>query len=133
MTLCKCHISIIGQNLIFVKYYQEVKNELIKDIAQLDLTITDLQDKVAHLNKVSEGLLNLSDADPENRQLVRYDYAKMNLTAVITLEKVEQEVKQCQEELRKLIDDYEHRVRRLEKFVSQIAGKENLFPNQQKK
>ena len=28
--------------------YQEIKDELIKEIAQLDLTITDLQDKVAH-------------------------------------------------------------------------------------
>lgn len=56
----------------------------------------------------------------------------MNLTAAIALEQVEHEVKQCQEELGKLIDDYEYEVRRVEKFVNQIAGKENLFPNQQK-
>ncbi|HFI0086425.1 TPA: SAG1250 family conjugative relaxase, partial [Streptococcus suis] len=42
------------------KSYQEVKDELIKDIAQLDLTITELQDKVAYLNKVAEVLLNLN-------------------------------------------------------------------------
>ncbi|WP_447449997.1 hypothetical protein [Streptococcus caprae] len=41
-------------------------------------------------------------------------------------------MRQSQEELSKTIDDYEHEVRRLERFVSQIAGKENLFPNQQK-
>ncbi|MGZ7240526.1 helical hairpin domain-containing protein, partial [Streptococcus pyogenes] len=46
--------------------YQEVKDELINEIAQVDLTITDLQDKVAYLNKVAEVLLNLNNSDPEN-------------------------------------------------------------------
>ncbi|KIS06403.1 ORF4 relaxase [Streptococcus equi subsp. zooepidemicus Sz16] len=65
--------------------YQEVKDELIKDIAQLDLTITDLQDKVNHLNKVAEVLLNLNNFDTENRRMAKYDYAKMNLTSAIKL------------------------------------------------
>lgn len=100
--------------------YQEVKDELIKDIAQLDLTITDLQDKVAHLNKVAEVLLNLDSSDPENRRLARYDYGKMNLTPAIKLEKVEKEIENCQKQMNEYIDEYEHHVRRLEKLVNTI-------------
>lgn len=102
--------------------YQEVKDELIKDIAQLDLTITNLQDKVAHLNKVAEILLNLNNSDPENRRLARYDYVKMNLTAAINFEQVEQEISLSQQSLKDLIDKYEFKVRRLEKFVKNISS-----------
>ncbi|VTS17060.1 SAG1250 family conjugative relaxase [Streptococcus pseudoporcinus] len=101
--------------------YQEIKDELIKDIAQLDLTITDLQDKVAHLNKVAEVLLNLNNSDPENRRLARYDYAKMNLTSAIKLKQVEKEISENQNSLTKWIDDYEYKVRRLEAFVKTIG------------
>ncbi|MGT2925594.1 SAG1250 family conjugative relaxase [Streptococcus cuniculipharyngis] len=102
------------------KSYQEVKDELIKDIAQLDLTVTELQDKVAHLNKVAEVLLNLNNSDPENRRLARYDYAKMNLTPVIKLKQVEKEIEDCQKQMNTAIDDYEHHVRRLGKLVNTI-------------
>lgn len=100
--------------------YQEVKDELIKDIAQLDLTITDLQDKVAHLNKVAEVLLNLNNSDPENRHLARYDYTKMNLTPTIKLELVEKDIEAYQKQMNEYIDEYEHQVRRLEKLVNTI-------------
>ncbi|MDG3133107.1 SAG1250 family conjugative relaxase [Streptococcus suis] len=100
--------------------YQEVKDELIKDIAQLDLTITDLQDKVAHLNKVAEVLLNLNNSDPENRHLARYDYTKMNLTPTIKLEQVEKDIEAYQKQMNEYIDEYEHQVRRLEKLVNTI-------------
>lgn len=102
--------------------YQEVKDELIKDIAQIELTITDLQDKVAHLNKVAEVLLNLNNSDSENRRLARYDYAKMNLTSAIKLDQVEKEIGDCQEQLNRAIDDYEHQVGRLESMVGILSN-----------
>ncbi|HEM3668465.1 TPA: relaxase/mobilization nuclease domain-containing protein [Streptococcus suis] len=105
--------------------YQEVKDELIKDIAQLDLTITDLQDKVAHLNKVAEVLLNLNNSDPENRRLARYDYAKMNLTPAIKLEQVEKEIAENQNSMTKWIDDYEYEIKRLEKFFNILDNTRN--------
>ncbi|NQN74985.1 relaxase/mobilization nuclease domain-containing protein [Streptococcus suis] len=107
------------------KSYQEVKDELIKDIAQLDLTITDLQDKVAHLNKVAEVLLNLNNSDPENRRLARYDYGKMNLTPAIKLKQVEKEIEENQNSLTKWIDDYDYKARRLENFVSILDNTRN--------
>ncbi len=85
-------------------------------MAQLDLTITELQDHIAHLNKVAEVLLNMNNNDIENRRLTRYDYAKMNLTAAIKIEEVEKEIETSQNELNISIDEYEYLVRRLEKF-----------------
>lgn len=107
------------------KSYQEIKAEMIKDLAQLELMITDYQDKLAYLNKVAEVLLNLSNADPENRRLARYDYAKMNLTSAIKLEEVEKEIAENQNSMTKWIDDYEYKVRRLENFVSILDNTRN--------
>ena len=103
------------------KSYQEIKNEMIQDIAQLELTITDYQDKLAYLNKVAEVLLNLDNADPENRRLARYDYAKMNLTPAIKLEQVEKEIAENQNSMTKWIDDYEYKVRILETLVQTLS------------
>ncbi|HEM3692279.1 TPA: relaxase, partial [Streptococcus suis] len=100
--------------------YQEVKDELINEIAQLDLTITDLQVKFAHLNKVAEVLLNLNNSDPENRRLARYDYAKMNLTSAIKLERVEKDIKVTQKQLNQFINEYENQVRDLENLTRLI-------------
>ncbi|HEM3655648.1 TPA: relaxase/mobilization nuclease domain-containing protein [Streptococcus suis] len=100
--------------------YQEVKDELINEIAQLDLTITDLQVKFAHLNKVAEVLLNLNNSDPENRRLARYDYAKMNLTSAIKLERVENDIKVTQKQLNQFINEYENQVRDLENLTRLI-------------
>ncbi|HEO5402103.1 TPA: relaxase/mobilization nuclease domain-containing protein [Streptococcus agalactiae] len=99
------------------KSYQDIKDEIIKDIAQLDLTITEIQEHIDQLNKVAEVLLNLDNNDIENRRLAKYDYAKMNLTAAIKLEQVEKEIEIYQIKLDKSIDDYEYLIRRLEKFV----------------
>lgn len=100
------------------KSYQEIKDEMIQELAELELTITDCQDRLAYLNKVAEVLLNLDNSDLENRKLARYDYAKMNLTAAITLEQVELEVRMFQKNLGEAIDYYEYKVRRLEKFAN---------------
>ncbi|MEG3306964.1 relaxase [Streptococcus suis] len=114
------------------KSYQEVKDELIKDIAQMDLTITELQDKVAHLNKVAEVLLNLNNSDLENRRLARYDYAKMNLTPDIKLEQVEKEIEDIQDQMNVAIDDYEYRVRRLENFGEILSNRKSVKISQNK-
>lgn len=89
------------------------------------MTITDLQDKVAHLNKVAEVLINLNNSDPENRRLAKYDYAKMNLTSAIKLEQVEKEIEENQRFMTKWIDDYEYKVRRLENVINILDNTRN--------
>ncbi|HEP1835615.1 TPA: relaxase/mobilization nuclease domain-containing protein [Streptococcus suis] len=110
-------INLLIELNIDNKSFQEVKDEIIKDIAQLDLAITNLQDHIAYLNRVAEVLINLNNSDPENRRLARYDYAKMNLTAGATLSAVESELRTRQKELNNRIDNYEYQVKKLEKFV----------------
>ena len=46
----------------------------------------------------------------------------MNLTAAINFEQVEQEISRSQQSLKDLIDKYEFKVRRLEKFVKNISS-----------
>ena len=87
--------------------------------------ITDLQDKVAHLNKVAEVLINLNNSDPENRRLAKYDYAKMNLTSAIKLEQVKKEIEENQRIMTKWIDNYEYKVRRLENFINILDNTRN--------
>lgn len=108
------------------KSFQEVKDEIIKDIAQLELAITDLQDHVAYLNRVAEVLVNLNNSDPENRRLAKYDYSKMNLTAGVTLGTVENEIRIKQEELKGHIDSYEYQVRKLEKFTALLVNDKSV-------
>ncbi|MFA9467854.1 helical hairpin domain-containing protein, partial [Streptococcus sp. E24BD] len=113
--------KIAGLNLLIElditnQSYQEVKDELINEIVQLDLTITELQDKVANLNKIAEVLLNLNNSDPENRRLARYDYAKMNLTSAIRIENVQLELYDCTKQLDDYISIYEYSIRNLEEF-----------------
>lgn len=91
------------------------------------MTITELQDHIAHLNKVAEVLLNLNNNDMEKRRLARYDCAKMNLTAAIKIEEVEKEIETSQYELNKSIDDYGYLIRRLEKFVEIINHNTSLY------
>ncbi|HEM3549432.1 SAG1250 family conjugative relaxase [Streptococcus suis] len=129
-TMASLKEKIAGLNLLIElditnQSYQEVKDELINEIAQLDLTITDLQDKVAHLNKIAEVLINLNNSDPENRRLAKYDYAKMNLTSAIKLEQVEKEIEENQRFMTKWIDDYEYKVRRLENFINILDNTRN--------
>ena len=64
----------------------------------------------------AEVLKNLDNSNPENRRLAKYDYAKMNLTAGVTLGTVEIELKIKQEKLNVYIDGYEYQVRKIQKI-----------------
>ncbi len=109
-------INLLIELNIDNKSFQEVKDGIIKDIAQLDLVITDLQDHIAYLNRMAEVLINLNNSDPENRRLANHDYVKMNLTAGVTLRAVESELRTRKKELNNRIDNYEYQVKKLERM-----------------
>lgn len=99
------------------KKYQDIKDELVAEIAELDIKLTQTNEKIATLNKMAEVLINLKSDDPNSRKLARYDFSKMNLTESITVEQVTEEIRVLQEVLGYYLDEYEGLARKLETFV----------------
>lgn len=99
------------------KKYQDIKDELVAEIAELDIKLTQTNEKIATLNKMAEVLINIKSDDPNSRKLARYDFSKMNLTESITVEQVTEEIRVLQEELGYYLDEYEGLARKLETFV----------------
>ncbi|HEL9590160.1 TPA: relaxase/mobilization nuclease domain-containing protein [Streptococcus suis] len=99
------------------KRYQDVKDELVAEIAELDVELNQTNEKIATLNKMAEVLINLKSDDPNSRKLARYDFSKLNLTESITLEQVTEEIKLLQEKFSLYLDEYEGLVSRIERFV----------------
>ena len=102
------------------KKYQDIKDELVAEMAELDIKLTQTNEKIATLNKMAEVLINLKSDDPNSRKLARYDFSKMNLTESITLEQVTEEIRVLQEDLGHYLDEYEGLARMLEMFVKNL-------------
>lgn len=102
------------------KKYQAIKNELVAEIAELDIRLNQTNEKIATLNKMAEVLINLRSEDPINRKLARYDFSKLNLTKSMVLEQVTEEIRVLQGELEQLLDEYEELARSLETFVKTL-------------
>jgi len=102
------------------KKYQDIKDELVAEIAELDIKLTQINEKIATLNKMAEVLINLKSEDPNSRKLARYDFSKLNLTESITLEQVTEEIRVLQEELGHYLYEYERLIRILEEFVKML-------------
>ena len=98
--------------------YTDIKDELVAEIATYDVTISELNDKTATLNKMAEVLINLKSHDSERKRLARYEFSKLNLTDSVTLEQIEREISNNQDQLSQLLDHYEEAVRKLETFVA---------------
>lgn len=107
------------------KRYQDIKDELVAEIAELDIKLNQTNEKIATLNKMAEVLINLKSDNPNSRKLARYDFSKLNLTESITLEQVTEEIKVLQEELGYYLDQYEGLTRRLETLVKILSTKKH--------
>ncbi|HEL2589998.1 TPA: relaxase, partial [Streptococcus suis] len=59
-----------------------------------------------------------------SRKLARYEFSKLNLTELITLEQVTEEIRVLQEELGHYLDEYEGLVKKLEMFVKVLNDKD---------
>nr|CCJ27804.1 relaxase [Enterococcus faecium] len=99
------------------KQYQDIKDELVSEIAELDIKLNQTNEKIATLNKMAEVLINLKNEDASNRKLARYDFSKLNLTESITAEQVTEEIRVLQEDLGHYLDEYEGLARKLDTFV----------------
>ena len=95
------------------KKYQDIKDELVKEIAEIDIKLNQINEKVANLNKMAEVLINLKSEDISSRKLARYDFSKLNLPESITVEQVSEEIRAFQEELDHYLYEYESLIKNL--------------------
>ncbi|EGR94157.1 SAG1250 family conjugative relaxase [Streptococcus oralis] len=105
------------------KQYQEIKDELVLEIAEIDMKLEETQEKIATLNKMAEVLINLKSEDVSSRKLARYDFSKLNLPESITVEQVSEEIRAFQEELDHYLYEYESLIKNLEMFVKVLNDK----------
>lgn len=70
------------------KKYQDIIDELVIEIAELDIKLNQINEKIATLNKMAEVLINLKSEELSGRKLARYEFSKLNLTESASLEKV---------------------------------------------
>ena len=62
------------------KKYQDIKNELVKEILEIDIKLNQINEKIAILNKMAKVLIILKNEDVSSPKLVRYDFSKLNLS-----------------------------------------------------
>ena len=113
------------------KKYQDIKDELVAEIAELDIVLNQTNEKIATLNKMAEVLINLKSDEPSSRKLAKYDFSKLNLTESTLLENVTEEIRVLQEELGHYLDEYEELARRLETFVKILNTNKHIYFNVQ--
>ncbi|VLY27949.1 relaxase [Streptococcus pneumoniae] len=109
------------------KKYQDIKDELVKEIAEIDIKLNQINEKIANLNKMAEVLINLKSEDVSSRKLARYDFSKLNLTESTSLENVNEEIRVLQENLDYYLYEFEKRAIRLEIFVSTLNMEKDVF------
>lgn len=102
------------------KQYQEIKDKLVLEIAEIDMKLEETQEKIATLNKMVEVIINLKSEDHETRKLAKYDFAQMNMTESITLDRLNTDILKLQQELGNEINEYEEIARRQDSFVKII-------------
>ena len=63
------------------KKYQDIKDELVKEIAEINikLKLNQINEKIAILNKMAKVLIILKNEDVSSPKLARYDFSKLNL------------------------------------------------------
>ena len=96
------------------KKYQVIKDELVAEIAEIDIKLTQINEKIATLNKMAEVFINHKSIDKSSRKLVRYELSKLNIPENVTLKNIEYEVAKLNKQLIQQIDLYEKSVRKLE-------------------
>ena len=106
------------------KKYQDIKDELVKEIAEIDIKLNQINEKIANLNKMAEVLINLKSEDVSSRKLARYDFSKLNLPESITVEQVSEEIRAFQGELDHYLYEYERLIKNLEMFVKVLNDKD---------
>lgn len=110
------------------KNYQEVKDDLVLEIAELDIKLSQTNKKITTLNKMAELFINHKSIDKSSRKLVRYELSKLNIPENVTLKNIEYEVAKLNKQLIQQFVIYEKSVRKLEIFVRQFDINKHRIP-----
>lgn len=113
------------------KSFVELKDELVGEIAQLDIELTNLQEKNATLNKMAEVVVSLQSENQDTKQLAKYECSKMNLSQNVTIGQIEFEIEMIQNQLNNKIEDYENAVRRLENIFNILRNRINIVDGEE--
>ena len=91
------------------KKYQDIKDELVKEIAEINikLKLNQINEKIAILNKMAKVLIILKNEDVSSPKLARYDFSKLNLPESITADQVIEEIWLLQGEVSQSLSEYD--------------------------
>lgn len=101
------------------KSYVAIKDELVYELAQSELRINALQERVTTLNQVAEYLL----ASVENKQKMKLNLSKLNITDKIGIDVVEKELNELGIQIELESDRYENIVFKVNKFINRLSKK----------
>ena len=99
--------------------YITIKNDLIHELAASELRINALQERVTTLNQVAEYLL----ASVENKQKMKLNLSKLNITDKIGIDVVEKELNELGIQIELESDRYENIVFKVNKFINRLSKK----------
>lgn len=106
-------------------------NQIAKTVNQTKLLTVEQRDnlKSGIGQLIAEVLINLKSHESERRRLACYEFSKLNLTEGITLEQIEREILENQDQLIRLFGNYEEAVRKLESFV-EVLNRTGVRPRE---
>ncbi|EPT69972.1 Tn5252, relaxase [Streptococcus agalactiae CCUG 38383] len=99
--------------------YVTIKDELVRELAASELRINVLQERVITLNQVAEYLL----ASVENKQEMKLNLSKLNITEKIGIDVVEKELNELSIQIALESDRYENTVFKVNKFINRLSKK----------
>ena len=99
--------------------YVTIKDELVRELAASELRINVLQERVIILNQVAEYLL----ASVENKQEMKLNLSKLNITEKIGIDVVEKELNELSIQIALESDRYENTVFKVNKFINRLSKK----------
>ena len=99
--------------------YITIKDDLVRELAASELRINALQERVITLNQVAEYLLS----SVKNKQEMKLNLSKLNITEAISINVVEENLKELGNQLALEKDRYENIVFKMNKFINRVSKK----------
>ena len=99
--------------------YITIKDELVRELAASELRINVLQERISILNQVAKYLLS----SIENKQEMKLNLSKLNITEAISINVVEENLKELGNQLALESDRYENIVFKVNKFINRVSKK----------